>query len=159
MIKKLVLSLFVFFAIINFSFESHAEVDLSKYEVISPVEDSFSTTDKNIFINGKAPTGTDVTIDVYGTTDLTKKNFNLSKLPSEEDYISLEEVVVTSGNMGFFQNEISLVLGINKIILDFGIEELEPKEYIIYVYDKSVETENIKNASQKKISELVPMLK
>lgn len=159
MIKKIALTLFVFFAIISFSFKSHAQIDVSKYEVISPLESSFSTTDKNIFINGKAPTGTDVNIDVYGTTDLTKKNFNLSKLPEEKDYINIDDIVVTSGNMGFFQNEISLVLGINKIILDFGIKEIEPKEYIIYLYDKEAESQNIKNASQKKISELVPLLK
>jgi hypothetical protein len=157
--KKILLSLFVFFTIISFSFKSHAEVDINKYEIISPIESTFSTTDTNIFINGKAPTGTDVNIDIYGTTDLTKKNFNLSKLPNEQDYINIDRVTVTSGNMGFFQNEISLVLGINKISLDFGIEELKPKEYIIYVYDKSMETQNIKNSSQKKISDLVPLFK
>lgn len=159
MFKKILISLFVFFTIISFSFKSHAEVDTTKYEIISPVESTFSTTDANVFINGKAPTGTNVNIYIYGTTDLTKKNFNLSKLPNEEDYINIDQVTAISGNMGFFQNEIPLVLGINKIRLDFGIEGLEPKEYIIYVYDISMEKQNIKNSSQKKITDLVPLLK
>lgn len=161
MFKKIVLSLFVFFAIITFSITGQAQkVDLSKYEVIYPIEEKISSTvDKNILINGKAPTGSNVNIDIYVTTDLTKKNFNLSKLPEESDYISTSTTNLTSGNMGFFQHEVSLVLGINKIILDFGIKEIDPKEFIIYVYDNSMEIGNFKNPSPKKITELVPILK
>lgn len=160
MYKKIALSLLVFFAIITFSFTSQAQkVDITKYEVIYPLETNSSTTDRNILINGKAPTGSNVNIDIYVTTDLTKKSFNLSKLPEESDYISTTKAELTSGNMGFFQHEVSLVLGINKIILDFGIKELDPKEFIIYVYDNSIEMTSTKNSSQKKITELAPNLK
>lgn len=125
-----------------FSDQTYAtEVDSSKYEVLNPTKSSFSITDKVYLINGKAPTGTDVTIEVYGTTDLTKKSFNLDRLPSEDDYIEIFSETVTSGNMGFFQKQIDLVMGINKVVVDFDIEGIEVKEYIIFVYDKSI-TEN-----------------
>lgn len=160
MLKRIILGLFVFFAIISFNSSIYAQkVDLSKYEIISPVEKTSSTSDRNILINGKAPTGSNVTIDIYTTTDLTKKNFNLSKMPEEADYINTNTVKLTSGNMGFFQHEASLVLGINRIILDFGIKELSPSEFIIYVYDNNLEAQNIKAGSQKKMSEIVPLLK
>lgn len=160
MFKKIILSLFVFFAIISFTYTSNAEkVDLSKYEIIYPVEKHSSTTDKNILINGKAPTGSNITLDIYITTDLTKKNFNLSKLPEEDDYISTDNIEIKSGNMGFFQHEVSLVLGINKIIINYGIEELSPEEFLIYVYENSVEGQSRKGANQKRIRDIVPLLK
>lgn len=158
--KKIALSLFVFLAIISFSFTSQAEkVDLSKYEIINPVEKISSTADRNLLINGKAPSKSKVNIDMYVTTDLTRKNFNLSKLPEDSDYIATNKIELTSGNMGFFQHEISLVLGMNKIVLDFGIKELNPREFIIYVYDNTVEATSIINLNKQKFIELVPNLK
>ncbi len=128
------------------------QVDSSKYEVLNPSKNSFSITDRVYLINGKAPTATDVTIDVYGTTDLTKKNFNLESLPSEDDYIEIFSETVTSGNMGLFQKQIDLVMGINKIVIDFGVEGVLPMEYIILVYDETIARSNIINSREIRFS-------
>lgn len=158
MLKKIMISLLVLFAIINIGSISEATgVDLSKYEIINPVEQSSSTLEKNILVNGKAPTGTNISIDVFITTDLTRKNFDLSKLPENKDYINRETVSLKAGNMGYFQHEISLGLGINKISLDFGVEGLEPREFIIYVFDNSLGGQN-RNSGRTMI-EIVPILK
>ncbi len=65
---------------------------------------------------------------------------------------------VKSGNMGFFQKQIDLVLGINKIIITFDVEELSPEELIIYVYDKTKAETEITKAREAKFSEIVPLL-
>ena len=118
--------------------KSKVTVDLSKYELLTPEKPLYSTENKTLQLNGKAPSGSEIKLEVFGTTDLTKKSFNLTKLPSEKDYIQIIDEVITSGNMGFFQKQIELVMGINKIIIDFGLEGVNPIEIIIYVYDKSV---------------------
>lgn len=135
------------------------EVDTSKYEVLNPTKDSSSITDKVYLINGKAPTGTDVTIEVYGTTDLTKKSFNLERLPEEDDYINIFSETVTSGNMGFFQKQIDLVMGINKVVVIFDVEEVLPMEYIIFVYDKSIAESDIIGPKQIRFGGLTPLVK
>lgn len=138
--KKLVVAFLLVFAIFcigTFNDTAYAS-DANKYQVLSPSKSSFSITDKVYLINGKAPTGTDVTIEVYGTTDLTKKNFNLNHLPSKDDYIRLSSETVTSGNMGFFQKQINLILGINKVVVSFDAEGVADQEFIIYVYNKSI---------------------
>ena len=71
----------------------------------------------------------------YGTTDLTRRNFNLDNLPLAEDYILIHTDSVISGNMGFFQKQLDLVRGINKINIDFGVEGVANKEIIVYKYD------------------------
>ena len=163
MLKKLVVCILIalcFVTIDVFNDTAFAtEVDTSKYEVLSPTKSSFSITDKVYLINGKAPTGTDVTIDVYGTTDLTKKNFNLEHLPSEDDYIEIFSEIVTSGNMGFFQKQIDLVMGINKIVITFDVEDISPMEFIILVYDKSMTQSNIINTKEARFGGLTQLKK
>lgn len=139
--------------------KSNVTMDLSKYEILTPEKSSYSTENKNLQLNGKAPSGSEVKIEVYGTTDLTKKSFNLTKLPSEKDYIQVIDEVVTSGNMGFFQKQIELITGINKIIIDFGLEDVNPVEIIIYVYDKSMAQGAINTTKEVKISNLIPQSK
>ena len=147
MFRKLLLCLVIALCFISINVLNDTvyatEVDSSKYEVLNPSKSSFSITDRVYLINGKAPTGTDVTVDVYGTTDLTKKNFNLERLPSEDDYIEIFSETVTSGNMGLFQKQIDLVMGINKIVINFGVEDVLPMEYIILVYDETIARSNI----------------
>lgn len=109
--------------------------DGKKYEITKPEKLSYSTENKIALINGKAPAKTSIMIRIFGTTDVTKKNFNLDKLPSEKDYIEIFTETIKSGNMGIFQKQLDLVMGINKIIIDFEGEEA--KEIIIYVYDKA----------------------
>ncbi len=121
------------------------EVDLEKYQLISPEKTSYTSTKKVTFINGKAPAGTSVTIKVYGTTDLTRKNFDLSKLPKADDYIESYTDEVVSGNMGFFDKQLDLVTGINKIILKFDVEGVPNIEIIVFVQTNAMKaTEKVK---------------
>lgn len=113
------------------------KTDKRKYEVTNPKKTSYSTEDKIALINGVAPPKTSITIEVYGTTDLTRKNFNLDKLPTNKDYIRIFKETIQAGNMGFFQKQLDLVMGVNKIFLDFGVESEKPYEIIVYVYDKA----------------------
>ena len=150
---------FSYAAPITITTKSNVTMDLSKYEILTPEKPLYSTENKNLQLNGKAPSGTEIKLEAFGTTDLTKKNFNLTKLPSEKDYIQVIDEVVTSGNMGFFQKQIELVMGINKIVIDFGLEDVNPVEIIIYVYDKSVAQGAINSTKEVKISNLIPIEK
>ncbi len=151
MIKKLLVSLALAIAIFGFAKNSYAtgtvnimpdtatiQLDpevAAQYEIIKPDKQTYSSSERVILINGKAPSGTEVTINVYGTTDLTRKSFNLDKLPLDQDYILLATEKAISGNMGFFQKQMDLVRGINKIVIDFGVEGLEKSEFIVYTYE------------------------
>ena len=143
--KRIITCIMIMLSLISFSTLSYAtEVDASKYEIINPEKSSYSTEEKVVLINGKAPSGTEVTIDVYGTTDISikntkngkSKNFNLDKLPTEDDYILMSTEKVSSGNMGLFQKQMNLVKGINKIVINFGVEGIDKVEIIVYVYDR-----------------------
>lgn len=144
--KRLLVSLFIGVTILAFNpvgnsveatNKSNIELktDGKKYEITKPEKLSYSTENKIALINGKAPAKTSIMIKIYGTTDVTKKNFNLDKLPTDKDYIEIFEETIKSGNMGIFQKQLDLVMGINKIVI--GFEGEGPKEIIIYVYDKA----------------------
>ena len=146
--KRLLVSLFIAMSLLGIKSVGHAteltnkanielKSDGKKYEITKPEKLSYSTENKVALINGKAPVKTSITIKVYGTTDITKKNFNLDKLPTDKDYIELFVETIKSGNMGLFQKQLDLVMGINKIIIDFNVEGESPKEIIVYVYDKA----------------------
>lgn len=126
--------------------------DLDKYQLISPEKTSYTSTKKIAFVNGKAPSGTIVNIKVYGTTDLTRKNFNLSKLPKADDYIEAFADEVKSGNMGFFNKQLDLVAGINKIILNFDVEGVPNIEIIVLV-----KTNTVKSTQTLKITDIIPL--
>lgn len=169
MFKRIMISVLIVLMLImgsNFSYaagipittKQNVIIDLSKYEILTPEKPLYSTENKNLQLNGKAPSGSEIKIEVFGTTDLTKRNFNLNKLPSDKDYIQVIDEVITSGNMGFFQKQIELVMGINKIIIDFGLEDVNPVEIIIYVYDKAVAQGAINNTREVRISNLMPLL-
>lgn len=111
-------------------------VDISKYQITSPEDKSFTSKEKIAFINGKAPSGTTITIKIYGTTDLTRKAFNLYKLPEKEDYIEIHEEEIEVGNMGFFDKQLELVTGINKIVINFNVKGVPLEEFIIFVEPK-----------------------
>ena len=148
MYKKLLASLFIGASLLTISTGVHGaavtnttkmeeKIDITKYEVTNSEKSAYSTEDKVTLISGKAPTGTPVLIEVFGTTDLTKKGFNLDKLPTDREYIEVFSETVESGNMGFFQKQLNLVMGINKVVVDFGVDEVSPVEIIIYVYDRA----------------------
>ena len=119
MYKKMILSLIVIIFIVGLSNAGFASATNDRYEIIKPEKLSFSSSEKIILINGRAPSGTEISISVYGTTDLTRRSFNLDKLPTEQEYILIATENVTSGNLGLFQKQMDLVRGINKIIIDF----------------------------------------
>ena len=129
------------------------EVDLSKYQIIKPEKRSYSIEEKIEFINGIAPPGTTITIEVYGTTDLTRKNFNLFTLPTEDDYIEVFTDTIVSGNSGTFNKQLELVTGINKIVIKFGVEGVPDEEIIIFVNPKNTKETKLPN---KLIDILIP---
>ncbi len=137
--KKIIACIMIAFCISTFNNFSYATnvVDTTKYEILNPEKVSYSTRDKVVLINGRAPSGTEITINLYGTTDLTRSRFNLDTLPTEQDYILLSSEKVTSGNLGLFQKQLDLVKGINKIGINFGVQGVENKEIIVYVYNRS----------------------
>lgn len=143
MIKKMIFSLvflLAFLSIGDISFATSTTNGMTttsgiEYDIIKPEKKSYSSSEKVVLINGKAPSGTEVTIEIYGTTDLTRRTFNLDNLPLEEDYILKTTDSVISGNMGFFQKQLDLVRGINRIIIDFGVDGVEDKEIIVFKYD------------------------
>lgn len=118
-------------------FGFQASTYASEYEILNPEKDTFSTRNKVVLVNGKAPTDTKIVMDIYGTTDLTRKNFNLANLPKDEDYIKRLTEEVKAGNMGFFKKEIELILGVNKIVVKFDRTDIA-EEIVIYVYDQSI---------------------
>ena len=139
--KKILASILIGISLFSFSTFGYSSnvVDTTKYAIINPEKLSYSSPDKVILINGKAPSGTEIIIDVYGSTDITstRKNFHLDNLPNEKDYILTVTDKVISGNMGLFQKKLDLVKGINKLVIDFGVEGVEPVEIIVYVYDRA----------------------
>ena len=140
--KKIIASIMIALTLISFSSFGYATkvIDKTKYEILNPEKLSYSTSDKVVLINGKAPSNSEIVINVYGTTDLTRRNFNLDKLPSGEDYILIASEKATSGNMGLFQKQMDLVRGINKLVIDFGVEGLDKVQIIVYVYNKVIIT-------------------
>ena len=139
----------------NTKINTEQKVDITKYQVINPEKKAYSTEDKIIFINGKAPSGTEITIEVYGTTDLTRKNFDLLKLPEEDDYIEISNDTIKSGNMGFFDKELELITGINKIIVRFDVEDVPEVEIMVYV--KTPDTGS--HTKEVKLKDIITILK
>lgn len=111
--------------------------DIKEYQITHPDKEFLSKDDKVALINGKAPANTEIIIKVFGTTDLTRKNFNLDKLPNEKDYIEISSETIKAGNTGFFQKQLELVTGVNKVVINFEVDGVEGREFIIYVYEKA----------------------
>ncbi|SHI16391.1 hypothetical protein [Sporanaerobacter acetigenes] len=130
--------------------------DNNKYQVISPEENVFATPDKIIAISGKAPRGTTVIIDAYGTTDMTRSNFNLENLPGEKDYIKRYSETIKIGSSGLFSKQMELILGVNKIVITFRNESDQViDQKIIYVSDISQASKAANDIGNKKISDFM----
>lgn len=108
----------------------------SKYTLIAPEKESTSTTRNTTLISGKAPLGTEVTINVYGASNITGKKFSLKNMPEEDDYILISKQNIKSGVLGFGE-EVKLIKGINKIIVSFKVDGVESIQRIIYNYNES----------------------
>ncbi|MCF6464432.1 hypothetical protein [Clostridium sp. Cult2] len=120
------------------------KVDITKYQVITPENDSSATTKKVVLISGKAPEGTSIVIDVYGAIDLTGKNYSLTKLPDKDAYTHISTKTIKSGAVGFGE-EIELILGINKIIITFDVNEVPSVEKILYCYEVAQAVDNLRS--------------
>lgn len=139
--KKVVVSLFSIMLIFSF-FTMGSKASANKYEVNVPAAKSSATKENIALVSGKAPDGTEVLIKVYGTADLTGKNYTLNNLPKDNQYILISSQAVRSGKLGFAK-EINLVNGINKVVVSFRVKGRVPVEQrIIYVYDRAT-AENI----------------
>lgn len=159
MYKKMILSLIVIIFIVGLSNAGFASATNDRYEIIKPEKLSFSSSEKILLINGRAPSGTEISISVYGTTDLTRRSFNLDKLPTEQEYILIATEKVTSGNLGLFQKQMDLVRGINKIIIDFGVSGVPSREYIIFTYDPLRTEINIPLSVDSRFGDLINLVK
>lgn len=122
----------------------NSKVDITKYQVILPEEDSIATQNKVVLISGKAPEGTSITIEVYGAIDLTGNNYSLIKLPEDDDYILVSSKTIEAGKLGFGE-EIELILGINKVIIKFNVEGVPIVEKILYYFEKEQVEISLKN--------------
>ena len=124
--------------------------DSDKYQIIKPEKDIFASPDKTILVSGKAPDGTNVTIEVFGTTDMTRSNYNLENLPNEEDYIR------RINETGYFSEELDLILGVNKIVVTFrnAADEVVGQK-IVYVSDLDEASKSVKSITDQKLSDIM----
>ncbi len=122
--------------------EKISKAEAAKYSITKPEKKAFSIEKKVSFVNGVAPAGTNITIKVYGTADLTGKKYNLAALPKKpEEYIQLATHDVVVGKLGVFDKQLDLVTGINRVVVDFNVEGQEPVEWIIFVHPMDPKTE------------------
>lgn len=121
--------------------EKLSKAEAAKYSITKPEKKAFSVEKKISFVNGIAPAGTSVSIKIYGTADLTGKKYNLATLPKPEEYIELAKYDVVVGKLGVFDKQLDLVTGINRVIVDFNVEGLDPVELIIFVHPMDPKTE------------------
>ena len=137
--KKVISSLFVLIVIFSFSTVGYGtSMDKAdRYQVKAPEEGSLFT-EKVTVVSGRAPEGTNIVIEVHGTADLTGKNYTLTKLPKEGDYVCISSEVIKAGELGFAK-EVKLVTGINKIVVIFKVDGGPPSvDKVVYVYDKEI---------------------
>ncbi len=130
--------------------------DSDKYQIIKPEKDIFASPDKTILVSGKAPDGTNVTIEVFGTTDMTRNNYNLNNLPSEKDYIRRYSKIIKVGRLGYFSEELDLILGVNKIVVTFrnAADEVVGQK-IVYVSDLDEASKSVKSITDQKLSDIM----
>lgn len=127
-----------------------------KYQILSPEKEKYATTDKVVLLSGRAPEGTVVSIEVYATTDLTRKNFNLDTLPDANDYICIYDELLKVGKSGIFGKQLELLLGVNKIVVTFKTSKNSPVvEKIVYVTDLSQVKEAVDNMNDTAFSDLM----
>lgn len=146
--KKLLAILLVLLAVFSISKVGYtASVNnKSRYQVITPEKDYSATKKKTVLISGKAPQGTEIIIEVYNAIDLTGKNYSLTRLPKDEDYVLVSSKTIKSGAAGFGE-EIELILGVNKIVVKFNVNGIPSVEKIFYYYEVERAVEALKNPS------------
>ncbi|QQY79738.1 hypothetical protein EDD65_11336 [Keratinibaculum paraultunense] len=153
--KKITANLFIILIIFSFSLTGYAasaktlNIQIAKknnndYQVTVPSKNAIATDKKTVLISGKAPKGTSIVIEVYGTTDLTGQNFSLTNLPQNNDYILISKETINAGKIGFAK-EVELVSGINKVMVIFKVNGVDTVEKIFYVYDKALAEKAAKN--------------
>ncbi len=130
--------------------------DSSKYQIIKPEKDIFASPDRIVLVSGKAPDGTNVIIEAFGTTDMTRNNFSLTNLPNDKDYVRrLSETMKVNGS-GLFSKELDLILGVNKIVVTFkNASDQVVAQKIIYVSDLNQANKSVKSIPDKKLSDIM----
>ena len=108
--------------------------NVNGYEITSPDKKVFSTNSGNIVLNGKAVKDSKITVRVYCARNIERNKYNLANLPNDNIYTLYSEINLESGNFGLFQSPINLANGINKVVIDFNREGVEPIELIVYFY-------------------------
>lgn len=145
--RRTIISLFVLIMVLtipNMGYAASARENTNNgYQVNIPSDAATSTKEKVTLVSGSAPSDTEIVIEVYGTTDLTGKKFNLNKLPKDTDYILISSETIKSGRLGFAK-EVELVNGINKVVVIFKVNGVPQEQRIIYVYDKALAEEAVK---------------
>lgn len=145
--RKVVALLLVLITITSISLCAFADdVDSSKYQVILPEEEASAYKNKVMLVSGKAPVGTNISIELYGVVDLTGSKYSLVNLPNEEDYTLVSTLDIESGPLGFAE-EIELISGINKIIVNFNVEGVSSIERIVYYYEAQQVFDTLRNTS------------
>lgn len=130
--------------------------DSSKYQIISPEKDIFASSDRTVLVSGKAPNGTSVIIDAFGTTDMTRNNFSLTNLPDDKDYVRRCRETMKVNGSGLFSKELDLILGVNKIVVTFRNDSDEViGQKIIYVSDLNQANKSVNNISTSRISDIM----
>lgn len=128
----------------------------NKYQIISPDKDIFATSEKTVLLSGKAPAGTNITIEAFGTTDMTGKNFNLSNLPNEKDYIRRYSDTIKVGDSELYSRELNLILGVNKIVVTFrNSDDKVVGQKIIYVSDLNQVNKSVNSIPGSKRSDVM----
>lgn len=135
------LILIILFTIPNMPYAASFRMKNTNIHRVNVPEELISSTGEKVaIVSGTAPEGTNIVIELYGTTDLTGKKFNLNKLPNKEDYILISSEEIKSGSLGFGK-ELELTSGINKIVVIFKVKGEPQEQRIIYYYEKgSIET-------------------
>lgn len=145
-----ILCLFIF-TIGSSSFAKDAYV----FKVTKPDQDIYFTIDETLFINGSAPKNANVEIkhylkdisfkdfesykDKYPKLDDFKKHFE-EEVIKDDGYEELSKTSISVGSLGIFSKKLSLMNGLNKIVVSTAKSE---KVFYIYLTDTDKLSESI----------------
>lgn len=152
--KKKVLIFILCLFIFTIGSSSFAK-DVYVFKVTKPDQDIYSTIDETLFINGSAPKNANVEIkhylkdisfkdfesykDKYPKLDDFKKHFE-EEVIKDDEYEELSKTSISVGSLGIFSKKLSLMNGLNKIVVSTAKSE---KVFYIYLTDTDKLSESI----------------
>ena len=129
--------------------------DAYVFRVSKPDQDIYSTIDEALFINGSAPRNANVEIKHY-LASVSYKDFESYKdkytkfedftkhfeeeMIKEDGYEELSKTSISVGSLGIFSKKLSLMNGLNKIVVSTAKSE---KVFYIYLTDTDKLSESI----------------